>query len=125
MPDKPLDPAEIRVNRERLRFVRPWLRYRGLSQRHVADALSVSEPTVSKWLNGTQTISIAQFFAIAELLGAKPEDILGGGPGAQGRGRRYRRLAELAEAMSDQTLDTFIAAGEEMVQSRKRPENDD
>lgn len=124
MPDKTLDSDEIKRNRERLRFVIPWLRYRGLKQRHIAEALDVSEPTVSKWLNGTQNISVSQFFAIAELLKAAPEDVLGGGPALAGRGGRYQRLAELAQDLPNDALDSLIEAGEHMRPTLRRTGND-
>ena len=121
MPDRILTPGEIAANRERLRFIRTWMTHRGLTQRKIAESLDVSEATISKWLNGTQTISIEKFFAIASLLNAKPGDLLGGDPGVEGRGERFRRLAEIATSLPDDALDALIASGEQMIKARSGP----
>ena len=120
MPDRTLTTEEIANNRKRVRFIKPWLDHRNLTQRKIAESLEVSEATVSKWLNGTQTISVEKFFAIAGLLDAKPEDLLAGGPDAEGRGQRFRRLAELATALPNDALDALILSGEAMKKAQTK-----
>ena len=113
MVDKALTPEEVFRNREALKYLPPWLRYRGLSQRSLADAMGVSEPTISKWLSGKQSMTVAQFSRIASLLNAKPSDILFS-PEDKERLGRYERLARIVGDLPDDTLDVLIEAAERM-----------
>lgn len=116
MPDKDLTPEEESANREILRFVKPWMVFRRLSQKRISEELGVSQATVSKWLSGRQAITIAQLSAIARLLLCSPEDILAGPPTELGAGTRLRRLVELTESLSPEQLDAMIAVGEQFAQ---------
>lgn len=49
---------------------------RGLRQRAVAEALGVSEPTVSKWTNRAADIPTRHIGPLAELLGVTGEAVL-------------------------------------------------
>lgn len=49
---------------------------RGLRQRAVAEALGVSEPTVSKWVNRGADIPSRHIVALADLLGVAAQDVL-------------------------------------------------
>lgn len=53
-----------------------WLRLRGLRQRDLARALAVSDATVSNWIRGNQSMSVAQLRRIAAFLGATESDLL-------------------------------------------------
>jgi len=119
MPDKSLTRAEIAENRKNLRFVKPWLNHRGLNQRELAERMTISEPTVSKWLAGTQSMTVAQFHQIAAILDAKPEELMFAPP-AKERATRYRRLAELAGALSDEDLERVLEYGR-LLTSRPAP----
>ena len=102
-----------------LTHVKGWLHYRKRSQRQLADALEVSEPTVSKWLNGGVGMSIAQFTKIAAFLDAKPEDLLEAPP-ADGRAGRYRKIAEVAQTIPEDALEEWLALGRRLAASQRR-----
>ena len=52
------------------------LRDRGLKQRDLADALGVSEPSVSRWANRDADIPAKHIQAIADFLGVPAVDVL-------------------------------------------------
>jgi len=110
MPDKPMSPEEIERNQNTLRYIKPWLRHREMTQRRLAELMGVSEPTVSKWLRGVVTMSVGQFTQIAQILDAKPEDLLFA-PDEQGAAARYREAAELVKAMTKEELQAWISVG--------------
>jgi transcriptional regulator with XRE-family HTH domain len=56
--------------------LRSWLKFRGLKQKDLANALGVSEPTISLWISGDQSMTVATLRQIAVVLQAKPEDLL-------------------------------------------------
>lgn len=118
MTEKGLSPEQEEYNRQILRFVRPWMRFRKLSQRAIADGLGLSEATVSKWLNGRQTITIAQFTALCQLLSAAPEEVLCGSPHDFHDGNLMRRLAELSQQLTDEQLRAMIAVGEQFANKK-------
>lgn len=115
VPDKALTPDEIDRNRKLLRHVKPWLKHRDLTQRRLADLLDVSEPTVSKWLNGKQAMTVAQFQAVASLVNATPEEMMLP-PDRSPRALRYRDLARIAGRLSDQQLAALTTLAETMSQ---------
>lgn len=118
MPDKSLTDQDRRLNMQMLTHVKEWLQYRRLSQRSLAEALGVSEPTVSKWLNGGVGMSVAQFTKIAALLDAKPEDLLDSPPN-EGRASRYRKIAEIAQDIPDEALEEWLALGRRLGLTRR------
>lgn len=118
MPEKGLTPEQEQFNRNVLRFVRPWMRFRKLSQRVIAERMDVSEATVSKWLNGRQTITIAQFSTLCRILTASPEDVLCGTPQDMHDGGLMRRLAELSQSLTDEQLRAMIAVGEQFLHKK-------
>ena len=67
---------QLAEQRTLLEHLKGWIRLRGLKQKQVAEALGVSEATVSCWIAGTQSMNVGQLRQIAVLLGAKPEDLL-------------------------------------------------
>jgi transcriptional regulator with XRE-family HTH domain len=110
MADKMLTPAEIAANRAALGHVKNWLRFRDVSQRKLAELMNVSEPTVSKWLKGTQAVTIAQFSMIAKILNADPSELLAP-PADRERSLRLRKVAEVALSMQPEALDEWVAVG--------------
>jgi len=113
MPDKPRTDAEKAIQKDSLRHIRQWLRYRRTSQRAAAEALGVSEPTVSKWLSGEQGMSVEQFMLLARLLKATPQDILGP-PEAGARSQRLNDLAQAVVDLPDEKVDLLIANAKAM-----------
>ncbi len=113
MPDKPLTKEEVERNRNALRHVKTWLRYREMTQRELSEQLDMSEPAVSKWLRGLSSMSMAQFMQIAAILRCKPEDLLFP-PADEGRGERYRAAAEIAENLTSAELAAWITVGKAM-----------
>jgi transcriptional regulator with XRE-family HTH domain len=118
MPDKPMTDAERRLNMQMLTHVKEWLQYRKRSQRQLAEALEVSEPTVSKWLRGGVGMSVAQFTKIAAFLDAQPEDLLEAPPG-EGRAARYRKIAEVAQEIPEDALEEWLALGRRLSGTRR------
>lgn len=114
MPDKPLTPEQIAHNKRLLTYVKAWLRFRDKSQRDLADALDLSEPTISKWLRGHVSVTVAQFSDIARFLDASPEELLNAPPSA-GKARRYRQIAEVAQGMPDEALEEWLALGRRLA----------
>lgn len=55
------------------------MRDRGLRQNEVAEALGVSEPTVSRWVNRGQDVPSRHIRPLADLLGVSPETVLANG----------------------------------------------
>ena len=118
MPDKDLTPEEIARNKVALRYLKAWLRFRDINQRELADRLQMSEPQVSKWLRGLVPMTLAQFTQIAALLDTQPDDLLFPPP-AEGKGRRYRRAAEIAQNLPDDLLEHWLAVGRAMLEEKK------
>jgi len=110
MPDKMLSESEIGLNREALRHIPAWLRLRSLTQRDLAERMGVSEATVSKWLQGKQSMTVAQFVAISRILGAAPEEALMPPPDAAVV-YKYKEIAEIVDTLSSDDLAAFVAIG--------------
>jgi transcriptional regulator with XRE-family HTH domain len=119
MPDKPMTPEEILRNKRLLTHVKAWLRFRDKTQRNLAEALDVSEPSVSKWLRGKGPVTVAQFVQIAQFLDAEPEELLNAPPDAD-KARRYRRIAEVARDMPDDALEAWLSLGKQLA-TRSKP----
>lgn len=113
MPDKPRSAAEIALAKEALQYVPAWLRYRQISQRAVAEHLAKSEATVSKWLRGEQAMTVSQFVQLAQLLKARPTDLLGS-PDEMEKTDRLRQLAQIALSLPSHKLDLLIQTGQAM-----------
>ena len=116
MKEKQLTPEEIAKNRHTLRFVKSWMKLRNVTQRKLAEDLNMSEPSVSKWLNGKVNMTLSQFVRIAELLNAQPEELLFD-PSEKDKAKKYKEAAELAENLAPDAFDAWVAAGKAM---RKR-----
>lgn len=113
MKEKQLTEDEIAKNRHTLRFVKPWMKLRGLTQRKLSEELGMSEPSVSKWLNGKVNMTLSQFTKVAELLNANPEDLLFD-PKEKDKASKYKEAAELAESLEPEAFHAWITAGKAM-----------
>ncbi|GFE94407.1 helix-turn-helix domain-containing protein [Acetobacter persici] len=116
MKEKQLTPEEVAKNRHTLRFVKSWMKLRKITQRKLAEDLSMSEPSVSKWLNGKVNMTLSQFVRVAEILEARPEELLFD-PAEKDKAQKYKEAAELAENLDPAAFEAWIAAGKAM---RKR-----
>ena len=114
MPDKPVTQDEIARAQVALRHVPAWLRYRELTQAALAERMDVSEPTVSKWLQGKQRMAIAQLVLIAQILETPWETLFEPPPG-DGTGSRYKALAEAAQGLTNEQLDNLVNTARLMV----------
>lgn len=113
MKEKQLTPEEIAKNRHTLRFVKSWMKLRKITQRKLAEDLSMSEPSVSKWLNGKVNMTLSQFVRVAEILEAHPEELLFD-PAEKDKAQKYKEAAELAENLAPDAFEAWIAAGNAM-----------
>lgn len=114
MPDKILTPQEIDRNRMALRHIGAWLLSRDMTQAQLAERMSVSEATVSKWLRGHQRMSVSQLVMIAQIL-ETPWEAIFAPPGADGSGSRYKELAQAAQGLSDEELKHLSAVAKSMA----------
>nr|MBS0962686.1 helix-turn-helix transcriptional regulator [Acetobacter persici] len=92
------------------------MKLRKITQRKLAEDLSMSEPSVSKWLNGKVNMTLSQFVRVAEILEARPEELLFD-PAEKDKAQKYKEAAELAENLDPEAFEAWIAAGKAM---RKR-----
>ncbi len=113
MIEKELSPQEVAKNRHTLRFVKAWMKLRGYTQRKLAEALDMSEPSVSKWLNGKVNMTLSQFVHVAEILETTPESLLFD-PSETNRSQRYKEAAELAASLDSGAFEAWINAGKAM-----------
>lgn len=119
MPDKIVTPAEIARNKTALRHIGAWLTFRDLTQAQLAERLSVSEATVSKWLSGRQRMSVGQLVTIAHILDT-PWEALFEPPGQDGAGSRYKELAQAAQGLGSEELKHLSAIARSMARAPKQ-----
>lgn len=117
MPDKKLTHDEITRNKQMVRYLKPWVKLLQLTQTEVAELMNVSDGTFSKWLSGTQSMTVSQFQSLADVLGLPPEALLSP-PGDTNAARRMTRLLALAREMTDSDL-----AAIEVLLSRGKAHN--
>jgi transcriptional regulator with XRE-family HTH domain len=118
MPDKILTRDEIERNRVALRHLPAWLTFRDLTQAQLAERMSVSEATVSKWLRGHQRMSVGQLVTIAHIL-ETPWEAMFEAPGVDGAGSRYKELAEAAQGLTEDDLRNLSAVARSMARRPK------
>lgn len=116
MPDKELNPEDVARIQEALRYLPDWLRFRELNQRRLAEALEVSEPTISKWLKGGQAMSVSRFLMIAKLLRAQPEDLFSPPP-PDGSGAKFHEMAELLDGLPPEDVETVLNVARRLKKS--------
>ena len=116
MADKQLSAAEIAVNQQFVDPIKKWMRIKGLSRSEMMTNLCISEATLSKWLSGKQTMSVAQFNAVAALLGLKPHQVLSEAamPESMDRLNAYQELAEIASSLDTSQVAALAVVGKAM-----------
>lgn len=62
--------------REQLRYIEEWLGYRGLKQKHIANALGVADSVVSRYISGETIMPAGALREIAILLMSHEGDII-------------------------------------------------
>jgi transcriptional regulator with XRE-family HTH domain len=115
MPGKMLSPDEIAKNRAVMRYARDWIKHLQLTQSRIAASMGVSEPTMSNWLAGKQSMSTAQLIELVRHLGISIEAFLTA-PGDKKSAQRVVRLLNLAQNITDDELTAI-----ESLVSRKSP----
>lgn len=118
MPDKALTPEQRAENRSIARHIREWLDYRNVNQARLAEALNVSEPTVSKWLNGHQSMTLAQLAAIARVLTVQPQELLLP-PQRQAEAGPISDLAVMLDDLDAEQIEHLVRTAE-MLRGRPR-----
>lgn len=114
MPDKKISPEERRTNRHILRYVPEWMELRGITQRKMAEALSVSEAAVSKWINGKTPVTTKKLLDMAILLDASVVDILQS-PHERVTQRQHHEIIEIFATMSKADQDIYLALGHSLA----------
>ncbi len=89
------------------------MKLKGYTQRKLAEALDMSEPSVSKWLNGKVNMTLSQFVRVAEILETTPESLLFD-PSELDMSQRYKEAAALAASLDAGAFDAWINAGKAM-----------
>ncbi len=98
-----LSAEEVAKNRQIMRYGRAWIKFLSLTQSKIAILMNVSEPTVSNWLSGKQSMSTAQLVELSEKLGIDVATFLTA-PGDKAQAVRVRRLIALAQSITDDEL---------------------
>lgn len=84
-PNRFLDPdtrqRRLAHQREQLRYVPDWLKYRNLNQKHIANTLGVADSVVSRYMSGETVMPTGALREIAILLNAHEGDIIRPPPG--------------------------------------------
>lgn len=119
VPDKKLTFEERRTNRHILRYVPEWLQLRRITQHKVAERLSVSEGTVSKWLSGSIPMTIQNLAAIAALVDVSLIDILQS-PQARLTQRESHEVLEIFAAMNRRDQEIYLAVGRSLADRTPR-----
>lgn len=96
-----------------------WLRLRGLRQKDVAQALGVSEASVSNWIRGNQQMSVGQLRQIALLLKADPSDLLRE-PDERALSPKVERTLTLMDQLSDDEWQAVLKTAEAIAGAKKR-----
>jgi transcriptional regulator with XRE-family HTH domain len=80
------------------------------SDRELALAAGINQPTLARYMNGTsQTMEVAQFMALARTLGVTLSELLGEVPLSSSSGV-LRELIEAARALPDSQVRALTAA---------------
>ena len=119
MPDPVLTSDEIDRNRKMVRHLKNWFLYRGLTQERIANNLGVSQGSLSKWLKGTQSMSVGHFTALAALLSAEPHQLLFP-PDAPEAAAAYQRATGILSLLDEKGLEQWLGVGEAMATRQPR-----
>jgi transcriptional regulator with XRE-family HTH domain len=98
-----LSPTEIAKNRVLMKHARAWIKHLSLTQSKIAERMGVSEPTVSKWLDGKQPMTTAQLTDLLKILDIPIEAFLSP-PGDNERALIVKRLLNLARDITAEEL---------------------
>lgn len=89
------------------------------SDRALAIAAGINQPTLSRYLSGaTDSMAIDNFRALAEVLDATVSELLGEVP--IGAGGRVREVLRLLEALPEPEQQALLAAGKAMASVLKK-----
>ena len=102
-----------------LEHLSKWLRLRGLRQKDVAQALGVSEATVSQWIKGAQNMSVGQLRQIAVLLRAEPGDLLLA-PNETDVPKKVEDTLRLMDRLSDDEWQTVLRIAQTIAEAKRR-----
>lgn len=110
----PYDLDNVRTIIEKLRKQRGFS-----SDRALAIAAGIPQPTLSRFLAGTsQTMEVANFLALAKVLEVTMSELLGEVPISSRA--EVRQLVQIIDALPEPQRKALIAAGEAMVEATKR-----
>jgi transcriptional regulator with XRE-family HTH domain len=126
MPAIPESPDEIEARRENqraeqrtvLEHLPEWLRIAHLRQKDVAEALGVSEGTVSNWIAGRQQMSVGQLRQIALLLRADPGDVLRA-PSDRGLSARVEETLSLMDRLDEEEWNAVLQTARSIAKAKR------
>lgn len=84
-----------------------WLRYRGLRQRDIANALGTSEGQISKYFGGKILMSVAVLREMALVLKTHPADLLKPPP-EEGLGARMEETLRLMDELTPEQWEAVL-----------------
>lgn len=111
--------AQLKEQKVMLENLPKWLKQAGLSQKDVANALGVSECTVSKWVRGLQAMSVGQLRQIAVLLNAKPSDLLRA-PDDTDLTPKVEETLKVMDQLSDAEWEGVMAVARSIAQAKQK-----
>lgn len=112
-PETPHEKLEHKKNildeqKAMLQHVRAWLRFRGMTQRQLAERLGVKEASLSKWLAGTDGMRVGLLRQIARIVEAEDGDLLAPPPG-KGLTTAVTDLMKAADGLDTEQLAQLAA----------------
>jgi transcriptional regulator with XRE-family HTH domain len=110
--------ALLAEQRDALRHLPAWLNLRRVTQREVAEVLGTSEATVSKWLGGSQQMTVGQLRQIAHLLKAKPEELLTP-PADAAATALLSEIADMVNKMDEPALKAWVEMARQLTQAKR------
>lgn len=119
MPDKKLTPEEIEANLAMVRHIRAWLKRGRVTQRKLADELNMSEPSISKWLRGLQSVNASQIQKIGAVIGVDPQHLLRD-PNEDREEDSLDPIMEVADNLSDEDKKRWLEFGRNLASSGSR-----
>lgn len=114
-----LSPEEVAKNRLVMRYARDWIKHLSLTQSKMAALMNVSEPSMSNWLAGKQSMTTAQLTEFVDKLGISIEALLTP-PGDAASATRVRQLLTLAQDITDDELSAIEALVSRKTRGEKK-----
>lgn len=97
--------------KQMLENIEKWRKKRGLTQKQIADAIGIEEPSVSRLISGVNNINLKRLQEIADLFNisvvkllSDPEDI-----------ERNSEITELLKNMDENTYKAWLQVGNVMI----------